>query len=112
MLLDAGRRDEATTELDAAVTAGRLSLGARPGDPVGLLRLAVCEAARGHADEVPALCREALARGAGGALAESTIRDLRELRQVAGGTAGKGPARSGIDRLVELLTPGAPASEG
>ncbi|HSR24927.1 MAG TPA: tetratricopeptide repeat protein, partial [Candidatus Eisenbacteria bacterium] len=111
VLLGTGRRDEAEAELDAAVTAGMRSLEARPGDPVGLLRLVVYEAARGHGKAAPPLCREALARGAAGALVEATIRELHELREVAVAGVGDGtPGR--IDRLVELLTPAATVSGG
>jgi tetratricopeptide (TPR) repeat protein len=103
LLLGGGRRSEAATELEAAVAAGRRSLEARPGDPAGLLRLAVYEAASGRPAAAPPLFREALERGAGGGLVAETIRELRELAAVADGEA------AGIERLVGLLS--APARE-
>jgi tetratricopeptide (TPR) repeat protein len=96
-LLGAGRRAEAAGDMEEAAALGRRSLQARPGDPVGLLRLAVYEAACGREAEAEQLVREALARGAGGALVAATVRELREL---AGLSAGDG---EGTERLARLL---------
>jgi tetratricopeptide (TPR) repeat protein len=97
LLLGGGRTAEAAAELDAAVAAGRRSLEVRPGDPAGLLRLAVYEAAAGRAAAAPPLFSEALAHGAGGGLVAETIRELRELSSLSGGNG------AGIERLVDLL---------
>ena len=97
LLLSEGRRDEAAGDLEAATAAAGRSLDERPHDPVGLLRLAVVEAAQEQEGAV-ALGREALLRGAGGTLVEAAIRDLREL---AGWSGDEGC----IQRLLEVLIP-------
>jgi tetratricopeptide (TPR) repeat protein len=105
LLIAGGRPHEAAAELESAVSAGRRSLEVRPGDPAGLLRLAVYEAASGRAEEAPALCREALRQGAAGGLVETAVRDLRELAAL---TPGDGAV---IRRVVEVLDPPAAAKE-
>jgi tetratricopeptide (TPR) repeat protein len=94
--LAAGRRDEAAEDLAVAAETARRSLEERPDDPVGLLRMAVVEAARERAGAV-ALGRQALLRGAGGPLVDAAVRELREL-------AGWGDEDSRVRRLLEVLT--------
>ncbi len=97
LLLAEDRPDEAAGDLEAAAAAARRSLEERPDDPVGLLRLAVVEAARERAGAV-ALGQQALLRGAGGTLVEAAIRDLRELARWAGDD-------SAVQRLLDVLVP-------
>jgi tetratricopeptide (TPR) repeat protein len=95
--LAAGRREEAAADLAAAAEAARRSLDERPEDPIGLLRMAVVEAARERPGAI-ALGRQALLRGAAGPLVDAAVRDLRELAAWAG-------EDSRTIRLLELLLP-------
>jgi tetratricopeptide (TPR) repeat protein len=99
LLAEGSDRDhvEAAGDLVAAAEAARRSLEERPEDPVGLLRMAVIEAARERPGGV-ALGRQALLRGAGGPLLEAAIRDLRDL-------AGSAEDDSRVHRLLDVLVP-------
>jgi tetratricopeptide (TPR) repeat protein len=96
--LAAGRRDDAAGDLAAAAEAARRCLDERPDDLVGLLRLAIIEAAWDRAGAI-ALGRQALLRGAAGPLVEAAARDLREL------AAWAAAPDSRAQRLLELLQP-------
>ena len=97
LLIADGRRPEAVDDLSIAAETARRSLQERPEDPVGLLRMAVVEAARERAGAV-ALGRQALLRGAAGPLLEAAIRDLRELAEWADDD-------SRVGRLLDVLAP-------
>jgi len=104
LLLARGQREEAEGDLAAAASTARASLEERPDDPVGLLRLAVIEAARERPGAV-ALGRQALLREARGALVEAAIRDLDEL-------AGSAGEDSRVRLLRDVLLPATKDSAG
>jgi tetratricopeptide (TPR) repeat protein len=104
LLLAEGQRSETAEDLAAAAEAARGSLEERPEDPVGLLRMAVLEAARERPGGV-ALGRQALLRGAAGPLLEAAVRDLRELATWA-------EDDSRVHRLLDVLVPASSGVEG
>ena len=104
LLLAAGSREEAADDLTVAWESARRSLAERPEDPVGLLRMAVVEAARERPGAV-AHGRQALLRGAAGSLLGAAIRDLRELASWAG-------EDSRARRVLDVLVPASSAERG
>lgn len=104
LLLAEGRREEAGRDLETAAESARRSLRDRPEDPVGLLRMAVLDAARERAGAI-ALGRQALQRGAAGPMLDAAIRDLRELSALADDD-------SRARRLLEILGPVSAGGEG
>ncbi|HKF74749.1 MAG TPA: tetratricopeptide repeat protein [Candidatus Dormibacteraeota bacterium] len=104
LLLAAGHREEAAEDMAVAAETARRSMEERPDDPVGLLRMAVVEAARERAGAV-ALGRQALLRGAAGPLVDAAVRELREL-------AGWADQDSRVHRLLDVLVPATSDGEG